>query len=31
MNQELEPKEVGAQEVTARTFEPRIIAFCCQY
>jgi len=41
MNQEREPKEVGApevepqkvepMEVTAGTFEPRIIAFCCQY
>jgi hypothetical protein len=36
MNQEVEPQEVepqefGAQEVKVRTFEPRIIAFCCQY
>lgn len=36
MNQEVEPQEIEAQEVEplevdAGTFEPRIIAFCCQY
>ena len=41
MNQEVEPQEVKLQEIEAqeveplevgaRNFEPRIIAFCCQY
>jgi hypothetical protein len=29
--QEVEPQKVEPQEVGAGTFEPRIIAFCCQY